>query len=583
MSEFGPFPTDPNTSGSFAQRQPPTSEPDWITSLSDSIEKSLSSLCSSRLKSFIALMLFALVCFLPGFNSIPPVDRDEARFAQATKQMMETGDFIDIRFQEGTRYKKPVGIYWLQALSAEATGMGAKAPIWAYRIPSLAGALLAVGFTFLLGMKMSSVRVGFLAGMGMAAAILLGVEARLAKTDAMLLATIMAVQWLLWELYENREGLTRSKAVLFWGALGLGVLIKGPIILLVAGFTIILLAIIERSIEWLEGTQWKIGIPLFLVITLPWLIAIGFHTDWGFYIDAVGKDMLGKVATAKESHGAPPGTYVAATIGTFWPVSVFLILSIGWIWTESKQRSVIFSLAWIIPIWIMFEFVPTKLPHYILPLLPALAILTMHALEERASSWDTLWGRIVALLIPIVAVVLGLGAPFGLLILEHDIHPAAFGLGLVASGLGLLSYAVLVRGRVMAAFILAALVTPALYLSIHGTVFPAFRSVWLSNQMQEAVEHNKPCESVEVASAGYSEPSLVFLLGTDTQLTDGPNAARFLLQAGCRMAIVQDTQEPAFNEALGDNLGKIEQTSRVEGFKLNGGKWQTFGIYRLKM
>ena len=161
MSEFGPFPTDPNTSGSFAQRQPPTSEPDWITSLSDSIEKSLSSLCSSRLKSFIALMLFALVCFLPGFNSIPPVDRDEARFAQATKQMMETGDFIDIRFQEGTRYKKPVGIYWLQALSAEATGMGAKAPIWAYRIPSLAGALLAVGFTFLLGMKMSSVRVGF--------------------------------------------------------------------------------------------------------------------------------------------------------------------------------------------------------------------------------------------------------------------------------------------------------------------------------------------------------------------------------------------------------------------------------------
>ena len=392
MSEFGPFPTDPNTSGSFAQRQPPTSEPDWITSLSDSIEKSLSSLCSSRLKSFIALMLFALVCFLPGFNSIPPVDRDEARFAQATKQMMETGDFIDIRFQEGTRYKKPVGIYWLQALSAEATGMGAKAPIWAYRIPSLAGALLAVGFTFLLGMKMSSVRVGFLAGMGMAAAILLGVEARLAKTDAMLLATIMAVQWLLWELYENREGLTRSKAVLFWGALGLGVLIKGPIILLVAGFTIILLAIIERSIEWLEGTQWKIGIPLFLVITLPWLIAIGFHTDWGFYVDAVGKDMLGKVATAKESHGAPPGTYVAATIGTFWPVSVFLILSIGWIWTESKQRSVIFSLAWIIPIWIMFEFVPTKLPHYILPLLPALAILTMHALEERASSWGHLVG-----------------------------------------------------------------------------------------------------------------------------------------------------------------------------------------------
>ena len=57
----------------------------------------------------------SLLAFLPGFFSIPPVDRDEARFAQATKQMVESGDYIDIRFQDKVRYKKPVGIYWLQA------------------------------------------------------------------------------------------------------------------------------------------------------------------------------------------------------------------------------------------------------------------------------------------------------------------------------------------------------------------------------------------------------------------------------------------------------------------------------------
>ena len=57
----------------------------------------------------------ALVLFLPGFFNIPPIDRDEARFAQATKQMVESGDFVDIRFQDDVRYKKPVGIYWLQA------------------------------------------------------------------------------------------------------------------------------------------------------------------------------------------------------------------------------------------------------------------------------------------------------------------------------------------------------------------------------------------------------------------------------------------------------------------------------------
>ncbi len=66
------------------------------------------------------LIVFSLIAFLPGFFQIPPVDRDEARFAQATKQMMESGDYIDIRFQDEVRYKKPVGIYWLQAAAVKA-------------------------------------------------------------------------------------------------------------------------------------------------------------------------------------------------------------------------------------------------------------------------------------------------------------------------------------------------------------------------------------------------------------------------------------------------------------------------------
>ena len=59
---------------------------------------------------------WSLLAFVPGFFQIPPVDRDEARFAQATKQMVESGDYVDIRFQDESRYKKPVGIYWLQAV-----------------------------------------------------------------------------------------------------------------------------------------------------------------------------------------------------------------------------------------------------------------------------------------------------------------------------------------------------------------------------------------------------------------------------------------------------------------------------------
>ena len=75
---------------------------------------------ASNSRAVAFLLICGLLFFLPGFFNIPPVDRDETRFAQATKQMVETGDYVDIRFQDDVRYKKPVGIYWLQAVAVKA-------------------------------------------------------------------------------------------------------------------------------------------------------------------------------------------------------------------------------------------------------------------------------------------------------------------------------------------------------------------------------------------------------------------------------------------------------------------------------
>ena len=104
------------------------------------------------------LIVFALIAFLPGFFQIPPVDRDEARFAQATKQMLESDQYVDIRFQDEVRYKKPVGIYWLQAAAVkagEAVGIPqARTTIWLYRLPSLFGAIGAVLLTYWTGARL---------------------------------------------------------------------------------------------------------------------------------------------------------------------------------------------------------------------------------------------------------------------------------------------------------------------------------------------------------------------------------------------------------------------------------------------
>ena len=103
---------------------------------------------ASHARAISFLIVCGLLFFLPGFFNIPPIDRDEARFAQATKQMVETGDYVDIRFQDEVRYKKPVGIYWAQAAVVQtASKLGiqrAQVRIWLYRVPSLIGAIGAV-------------------------------------------------------------------------------------------------------------------------------------------------------------------------------------------------------------------------------------------------------------------------------------------------------------------------------------------------------------------------------------------------------------------------------------------------------
>src|SRR3981189_123344 len=196
----------------------------------------------SHVRAIAFLTLCGLLLFLPGFFNIPPIDRDEARFAQATKQMVETGDFVDIRFQDDVRYKKPVGVYWLQSAAVEtASALGlprAELRIWLYRVPSLIGAIGAVLLTYWTALAFVTRRGAIFAGLIMASSVLLGVEARLAKTDAMLLLTVVAAMgalarvYLSWQRGEDPARPPWSWPAIFWTALAGGILLKGPLILL---------------------------------------------------------------------------------------------------------------------------------------------------------------------------------------------------------------------------------------------------------------------------------------------------------------------------------------------------------------
>src|SRR6202171_1916666 len=374
---------------------------------------------ANHLRAAVFLTLVGLVFFLPGFFTIPPIDRDEARFAQATKQMVETGDFVDIRFQDDVRYKKPVGVYWLQSAAVEtASALGlprAQLRIWLYRVPSLIGAIGAVLLTYWTALAFVTRRGAALAALMICSCVLLGGEARLAKTDAMLLFTVVAAMgamarvYLSWQRGEDPAHPPWSSPAIFWTALAGGILLKGPLILMFVGLTIAALAILDRSAIWMWRMRPVWGLMWLLVLVLPWFVAIFWRAGDAFFADSIGGDMLSKLA-AQESHGAPPGLYLLLLWVTFWPGAPLAAMAAPAVWRARREPGAQYLLAWLVPSWIVFELVLTKLPHYVLPLYPAIAILTVGALERRvlSRSWFIVRGAAWWFAIPAIAAVIAI-------------------------------------------------------------------------------------------------------------------------------------------------------------------------------
>ena len=555
-------------------------------SLADRFSALIAAATSSHARACALLALISLLFFLPGFATIPPVDRDEARFSQASKQMVETGHLVDIRFQDEARHKKPVGIYWLQAaVVAGAQALGVKdaaTTIWLYRIPSLLGAIGGVLATYWTALAFVSRRGAIVVALMLASSVLLGVEARLAKTDAVLFACIMLAMGALARAYfagQRGDVLEKRVAAIFWTAMGVGILIKGPIIMMVVGFAAVGSSALLRSWNWLKLLRPLPGIVWMLLLVLPWFIAIWIETGGSFFAESVGKDMLAKVAQGKENHGAPPGTYLAIVWFTFWPASALLLLSVRQTWAQRRDPAVLFLLMWVVPAWLVFEAVPTKLPHYVLPLFPALAILMVRAMEARALSWDITWLRPGPFIWPAIALLLPLAGVIGMIWLEGSPAFAAWPLLGLAVILAVMGWRFFVDDGAEKAFLHAVLSAGLVYLVMFALVLPSMRTIWPAARLAKVVKAAN-CDVKGVAAAGYREPSLVFLIGTGLKLTDGAGAAEFLKAGGCRVVIIEKHSERNFLERVDQSGTRYGLVGRIEGFVYNGGKAVSLSVFR---
>ncbi|HEX6858773.1 MAG TPA: glycosyltransferase family 39 protein [Caulobacteraceae bacterium] len=528
--------------------------------------------------------LIAMIAGLPGLLTVPPLDRDESRFAQATAQMLETGDFVNISFQDQPRFKKPIGIHWLQAISVAAFSEPAEREIWAYRIPSLLGAMLAAAACAWGAAAFFGPRLGLFAGGLLGATFLLSTEAFIAKTDAVLCGAITLSMAALSHMYfAARGGPPTSKRpwLLFWGGLALATLVKGPVGPMAVVLTVAALWAWDREAGWLKNMRWGWGLILFFAIVGPWAIAITVATDGAFWGAAVGGDLAPKLAGGHERHGGPFGYHLAMVSFLIFPATLLLPAALWRGWRDRIDPGVRFALCWLIPTWLVFELLPTKLVHYTLPTYGALAWLMAAAMRQPIGRRLGLAGAVLSCLAAGVFAIVSIYAlsEFGD---GADVTWAALSAGLfVAAGL---VGAFMILRRAAAS---AVLTTGALGILAHavfaGGLAPSLEPLWLSREVAEKLAETNlhPREGVTpgpVEVAGYAEPSLVFALGTSTGLGGASDAANAIAQG--RPAVVESREEPAFRRAMAARHMRPYPAARVKGLDYTNGDQMTLTVYR---
>lgn len=494
--------------------------------------------------------LLAAASAMVGIFTLPPIDRDESRYAQATAQMLETGNFVEINYLDEERNKKPVGIHWLQAAAVSLVSDAEDRQIWAYRLPSVLGALMAALACFWGGQRLVGREAAFAGAALFATTVLLGIEGGIAKTDAMLVGcTTLAMAAL-----ANARGGTSPgwrTALLFWVALGAGALIKGPVTPMVVGLTALVLMVWERKITWLKPVLVWWGPLLAALIVAPWLISIQIATEGGFLREALGDDLAPKLISADERHGGLPGYHLLLLPLVFFPATLFLIPGAGRVVAALRGEddrlaaSARFLIAWVVPTWLVFEILPTKLPHYVLPVYPALALAAGWGLVElaKAARWQR-WASwvlyaigvaVFAVFLPYVFITYGNNASWDAIRLAGAGFESGFQLEFdmgaifrVFAGLTLfLQFAVaaLASDRMrpgVLALSFAVLSGFGWHVAARSGVFAESYAVRLADQVRSARAYSESITGLSpdeiVTASSFTEPSLAFSLGTDTML-----------------------------------------------------------------
>ena len=543
-------------------------------------------------KSALLLVLACLAAaVLIGHQTVPPMDRDESRFAQASRQMVQTGDLVTPRFQDDIRAKKPVGIYWLQAASASLLGDN---DISSYRLPSLLAMLLTVYGTYRIARSLYKPRRALLAATACGGALIVLAEAHLAKTDAVLMLLCLTQQYGMMRIYQawqHGRRLAYHSYLWVWLPMAAAVLVKGPVAPLLALTTTVALSAWHRNLAWIRLLRPGRGLLFLCLLTLPWAVLVTLATDGAFLDIAFRGDFVAKVRSVQESHGAPVGTYLLLAAILLWPASLLLPRALSQMPLLLSHVESRFLLAWIMPYWLLIEFVPTKLPHYPLPVVPAIMVLLVCAVDAPlagaarggmrvvAKRWLALAGEGTMMA---AGPVLVAGLAWAALTYGGVTVGWAFAFAMLCvllAGLALWQGVVWHRHGGIRPVAIVIAIGALMNLVAIGGLIPSLSRVHLARAIEMAISDIGPPPAA-IAAAGFHEPSLVFHLGRDLLLVDGGEAALFLAEAPDSLAIIEHDQKQDFMTMAGRLGLAVDEVHQLEGFNMSKGRDVIISLYR---
>ena len=344
--------------------------------------------------STAAVLLTALVVYLAGNGSIGLWDRDEPRYAQASREMVQNSEWVMPTFLGEPRVNKPILIYWLQKLSMQYFGE----TVYAARFPSAVAmvgtlAMLAAVLPRIVGRRRAFWSVFVLATSAMVIA-----SAKMCVTDAVLLLWITIAQLCVYSLWRGRGTAFQSwqVVVVLGAAVGLAMLTKGPVVLGIIGATIIALLVMQwitpgRSSKVLMTSdneqrflvvagKWIAVLAIIAAVCLPWLSAIEQRQP-GWLVRTISGEIIERGKSGMEGHHGWIGYYLTLIWATFFPWSLFLIAAVVHGFKRRTHPFTRFALAAIIGPYVMLEIYATKLPHYLLPAYPFLAFLVANVIS----------------------------------------------------------------------------------------------------------------------------------------------------------------------------------------------------------